>query len=74
MQYVQRAMPSVEPLPLPDSVRAHFLCISPTPLDLVVDDVVFDRVRTIWQTITNEDIEQFLQFKDREVEDEDNPK
>jgi hypothetical protein len=71
MQYVQRAMPSVEPLPLPDSARAHFLGISPAPLDLVVDDVVFDRVRTIWQTITNDDPELFLHFKNREVEDED---
>ncbi|KAJ4356365.1 Rab proteins geranylgeranyltransferase component A [Didymosphaeria variabile] len=71
MQYEQRAMPSMEPLPLLDGAETHFLGLPPLPLDLVVDDVVFDRVRAIWQTITNEEPEQFLVFKDREAEDDD---
>ncbi|KAL5456590.1 hypothetical protein PMIN06_003825 [Paraphaeosphaeria minitans] len=69
MQYEQRAMPSIIPLPIPDGASAHFLGVPPVPLDLVVDDVVLDRVRTLWQTITNQDPEQFLQFKNREAED-----
>lgn len=71
MQYEQRAVPSVAPLPIPGGASAHFLDIPPVPLDLVVDDVVFNRVQTLWQTITNEDPEQFLQFKNREAEDDD---
>ncbi|KAK7192526.1 hypothetical protein DPSP01_008829 [Paraphaeosphaeria sporulosa] len=71
MQYEQRAVPSVAPLPIPDGASAHFLGMPPVPLDLVVDDVVFDRVRTLWRTITNDDLEQFLQFKNREAEDDD---
>lgn len=71
MRYEQRDMPSVAPLPIPDYASAHFLGLSPVPLDLVIDDVVFDRVRTVWRTITNEDPEQFLRFKTREAEDDD---
>ncbi|KAL1606614.1 Rab proteins geranylgeranyltransferase component A [Paraconiothyrium brasiliense] len=70
MQYEQRAMPSVEPLLFRDGAEAHFLGLPPVPLDLVVDDVVFDQVRAIWQAITNEEPEQFLSFKDRELEDD----
>jgi hypothetical protein len=61
----------VDPLPLPDGASDHFLGLSPAPLDLAVDDAVFDRVREIWQTITGEDPEQFLAFKNREAEDDD---
>lgn len=71
MQYEQRASPSMDPLPLPDGANDHFLGFSPAPLDLAVDDAVFDRVREIWQTITSEDPEQFLAFKSREAEDDD---
>jgi hypothetical protein len=71
MQYEQHAMPSVAALPIPECASAHFLGIAPLPLDLAIDDVVFDRVRTIWRTITNEDPEQFLRFSNREAEDDD---
>lgn len=71
MQYEQRAAPSMAVLPIPRGASAHFLGITPVPLDLAVDDIVFDHVRSIWQTITNEDPEKFLQFKDRGAEDED---
>lgn len=72
MQYEQRTVPSTAPLPsLPDDAKSHFLGLPPTPLDLAVDDVVFDRVRTIWQTITDEDPKQFLMFKNRESQDDD---
>ena len=66
MQYEQRAVPSTEPLPLPEGASAHFLNLSPMPLDLAVDDSIFTRVREIWQTITGEDPTQFLVFESRE--------
>ena len=70
MQYEQRALPSTEPLHIPAEATDHCLGLPPTPLDLAVDDVVFERVREIWQKITGEDPEQFLVFKNREAEDD----
>ncbi|KAJ4297569.1 Rab proteins geranylgeranyltransferase component A [Kalmusia sp. IMI 367209] len=69
MQYEQRAMPYTLPLASPEGASAHFLNLSPTPLDLAVDDSVFSRVRDIWQAITDEDPAQFLVFEKREEYD-----
>lgn len=71
LRYEQHAVPSVEPLPVSDDAKAHVLYLPSTPLDLAVDDAVFDSVRETWQAITGEDSEQFLMFKNREAEEED---
>ncbi|KAF1978007.1 rab proteins geranylgeranyltransferase component A [Bimuria novae-zelandiae CBS 107.79] len=69
MQYEQRALPLAKPLPLPDGAAAHFLGLPSASLDLPVDDTMFEHVRKVWRTITDDDSEQFLDFPERNDDD-----
>ncbi|PVI06022.1 rab geranylgeranyl transferase escort protein-like protein [Periconia macrospinosa] len=69
IQYQQQTTASNSPLS-PGS-NDHILNFTPPPLDQAFDDSILDRVKDVWQQITDDDHDSFLVFADREVYDDD---
>jgi hypothetical protein len=68
-QYLQRPTSGVERLPT--DTADNILRFAPVSMDLAFDDVMFDRVKDVWQRIVGGDASDFLVFQDREVYDDD---
>jgi hypothetical protein len=68
-QYQQRPTSGTEQLPA--DVGDNVVRFGPMSMDLAFDDVMFDRVKDVWQKIMGENAGDFLVFQDRESYDED---
>lgn len=68
-QYQQHPTSGTETLPM--GGNEHVLSFPPPSTDFAFDDVVFDRVRDVWQKIMGDDSGEFLVFQDREAYDDD---
>lgn len=44
----------------------NILCFPPPSLDLIFDDKMIDRVKSVWQKIMGEDAQGFMTFEDKE--------
>jgi uncharacterized membrane protein len=68
-QYQQRPTSGSEQLPA--EADGNILRFPPVSMDLAFDDVMFDRVKDVWQKIVGDDASDFLVFQDRESYDDD---
>ncbi|CAI6260341.1 unnamed protein product [Periconia digitata] len=68
VHYQQNASSDSSLLPKLDD---HVLNFAPPPLDQAFEDSILDRVKNVWQQISDDDPDSFLVFADREVYDDD---
>ncbi|KAF2202138.1 rab geranylgeranyl transferase escort protein-like protein [Delitschia confertaspora ATCC 74209] len=71
MRYEQSASTISNPVSSESAAQEHILSFRPASLDLAFDDEVLQQIKKVWETVSGEDVREFLTFEERDNADSD---